>query len=73
MSSHARLTLTGALYYPILTSTILSRAPPFITLEMKHLPRRKNRLERSYWSEEASSIADSEGKAINSLNQTKSI
>ena len=56
-------------HYPLRAVTVTTREPEFVTPEIKHLLRRKNRLMRSNRVEEASAVAERIGKAIVKANR----
>jgi Reverse transcriptase (RNA-dependent DNA polymerase) len=57
-------------YYPLRTITITSKDPDYITPEIKHLLRKKNRLMRRGKIEQATSIARLVSKAILKVTST---
>src|SRR6218665_44128 len=55
-------------HYPLRTVTVTSREPPYMTLDLKFLLRRKNGLMRRGRLEEASAISTKVGRAIARFN-----
>jgi len=58
-------------FYPERTTTVTSRDPAFITPRIKSLLRRKNKLMRAGWVEQASALAKRIGKCITNRNKRR--